>query len=303
MSNVYGVSAYQQTNQTWNKPAKKNEKVSKNQSASNSSGEIASKIDKDVKKSAWSPIQSGSPLVPSYKDGVGIAIGDVKLSDKAKEYYDKLKAKFHNMEFIAVSQDMKSQVHANAAAYGNANKQVVLIDDAKLEQMANDESFRKKYEGIIAMSEIQLANAKNSLASSGASVKNFGMSVNSDGSTSFFATLEKSSAEQAKRLEKKQAEKKAEKAKEKKQAEKKAKEERIEKSREEQRAKQKELKNNPDIEENFIHESDDTEYIKIEADSMEDLISKVSKYAYDNSTKSVMTEEEKKVGQNFDFKG
>ena len=36
---------------------------------------------------------------------------------------------------------------------------------------------------------------------------------------------------------------------------------------------------------------------------MEDLISKVSKYAYDNSTKSVMTEEEKKVGQNFDFKG
>lgn len=303
MSNVYGVSAYQQTNQTWNKPAKKNEKVSKNQSASNSSGEIASKVDKDVKKSTWSPIQSGSALVPSYKDGVGIAIGDVQLSDKAKEYYDKLKAKFHNMEFIAVSQDMKSQVHANAAAYGNANKQVVLIDDAKLEQMANDESFRKKYEGIIAMSEIQLANAKNSLASSGASVKNFGMSVNSDGSTSFFATLEKSSAEQAKRLEKKQAEKKAEKAKEKKQAEKKAKEERIEKSREEQRAKQKELKNNPDIEDNSIHESDDTEYIKIEADSMEDLISKVSKYAYDNSTKSVMTEEEKKVGQNFDFKG
>ena len=94
MSNVYGVSAYQQTNQTWKQSTKKNEKVSKNQSASNSSGEIASKIDKDVKKSAWSPIQSGSPLVPSYKDGVGIAIGDVQLSDKAKEYYDKLKAKF-----------------------------------------------------------------------------------------------------------------------------------------------------------------------------------------------------------------
>lgn len=303
MSNVYGVSAYQQTNQTWNKPAKKNEEVSKNQSASNSSDEIASKTEKDVKKSAWSPIQSGSPLVPSYKEGVGIAIGDVQLSDKAKEYYDKLKAKFHNMEFIAVSQDMKSQVHANAAAFGNAKKQVVLIDDAKLEQMANDESYRKKYEGIIAMSEIQLANAKNSLASSGASVKNFGMSVNSDGSTSFFATLEKSSAEQAKRLEKKQAEKKAAKVKEKKQAEKKAKEERLEKSREEQRAKQKELKNNPDKEDNTIRESDDKEYIEIKADSMEDLISQVSKYAYDNSTKSVMTEEEKKVGQNFDFKG
>ena len=41
---------------------------------------------------------------------------------------------------------------------------VVLIDDAKLEQMANDESFRKKYEGIIAMSQAQMASARNSLA-------------------------------------------------------------------------------------------------------------------------------------------
>lgn len=303
MSNVYGVSAYQQTNQTWNKPAKKNGEAVKNVSASNTSSEAASKTDKDIKKTAWSPVQSGSPLIPTYQDGVGVAIGEVQLSDKAKEYYDKLKAKFHNMEFIAVSQDMKSQVHANAAAYGNAKKQVVLIDDAKIEQMANEESFRKKYEGIIAMSEMQLANAKNSLASSGANVKNFGMSVNSDGTTSFFATLEKSSKEQAKRLEKKQAEKKAEKAKEKKQAEKKAKEERLEKSREEQRAKQKELKNNLEKEDNTIRESDEKEYIQIEADSMEDLISRVSKYAYDNSTKSVMTEEEKTVGQRIDFKG
>jgi hypothetical protein len=56
------------------------------------------------------------------------------------------------------------------------------------------------------MASNQLENAKNSLASSGASIKNFGMSVNADGTTSFFATLEKSSAEQTKRLEKKQVE-------------------------------------------------------------------------------------------------
>ena len=303
MANLYGVSAYQQTNQTRNQSTKKKKEVSKNQSASNSSGEVISKADKEIKKSTWSPIDTNSSLVPSYKDGVGMSIGDVQLSDKAKEYYSKLKAKFGNMEFIAVSQDMKSQVQANAAAYGNANKQVVLIDDAKLEQMANDESYRKKYEGIIAMSQSQLANAKNSLASSGASIKNFGMSVNSDGSTSFFATLEKSTNDQAKRIEKKQAEKKAAKAKEKKQAEKKAKEERIEKSREEQRKKQEKLKNYTDKDDDVISESENKEYIEIKADSIEDLVSQVSKYAYDNSAKSVMTEEEKTVGQNFDFKG
>lgn len=303
MANLYGVSAYQQTNQTRNQSTEKKKEVSKNQSTSNSSGEVISKADKEIKKSTWSPIDTNSSLVPSYKDGVGMSIGNVQLSDKAKEYYSKLKAKFGNMEFIAVSQDMKSQVQANAAAYGNANKQVVLIDDAKLEQMANDESYRKKYEGIIAMSQSQLANAKNSLASSGASIKNFGMSVNSDGSTSFFATLEKSTNDQAKRIEKKQAEKKAAKAKEKKQAEKKAKEERIEKSREEQRKKQEKLKNYTDKDDDVISESENKEYIEIKADSMEELVSRVSKYAYDNSSQSVMTEEEKTVGQNFDFKG
>jgi hypothetical protein len=148
MSSLYGISAYQQTNQTWKQSTKKNEEVSKKKAADNSSSEVSSKSDTEIKKSTWSPIDTTSSLVPSNQDGVGMAIGDVQLSDKAKEYYNKLKAKFSNMEFIAVSQDMKSQVQANAAAYGNASKQVVLIDDAKLEQMANDESFRKKYEGM-----------------------------------------------------------------------------------------------------------------------------------------------------------
>ncbi len=303
MSNIYGVSAYQQTNEFWNPKTQKGNGASREQKAKGSSRAATGKEDTDVKMSAWKPIDTSGSLVPTNRNEIGMAIGDVELSDKAKDYYAKLKAKFSNMEFIAVSQGMKSQVHANAAAYGNANKQVVLIDDAKLEQMANDESFRKKYEGIIAMSQLQLANAKNSLASSGASVKNFGMSVNSDGSTNFFATLEKSSKDQAKRIEEKQAEKKAEKIKKKKQAEKKAKEERLEEARQERRAKQKELKNASDKENRISKESDDIEYIEIKADSMEDLIGMVSKYAYDNLAKSVLTEDEKSVGQKFDFRG
>ena len=147
-------------------------------------------------------------------------------------------------------------------------------------------------EGIIAMSQSKMDSARSSLASTGAKIKNFGMSVNSDGSTSFFATLEKSSAEQTKRLEKKQAEKKAAKAKEKKQTEKKDAEKRLEKAKEKKKA-----------DEARLEDDDDKEYVRLESDSIDDLINKVSKYAYNNSENSVVTESEKKVGQLFDFRG
>ena len=217
----------------------------------------------------------------------------MELSDKAKDYYNKLKAKFGNMDFILVSKDMKSQVQANAAAYGNASKQVVLIDDEKIEKMATDESFRRKYEGIIAMSQAKLQEAKNSLTSSGASVNNFGMSVDANGKATFFATVEKAAKKKAekKAAEKKAAQKKAEKAKDQKLAEKKA----AEKKADEKRAE--ESKN----EETTI--ADEKEYVQITAGSMEELINKVSSYAYDNSERNVLTESEKNVGQKFDFRG
>lgn len=286
MANVNAVAAYQQANQIWNNN-KKTEETKK--------ADVAPKTESEIKKALWSPIDTRSTLVPTNKEGIGMSIGDVSLSDAAKDYYSKLKAKFGNMEFIAVSKDMKEQVKANAAAYGNANKMVVLIDDEKLERMATDESYRKKYEGIISMSQMQLNNAKNSLASSGANIKNFGMSVNEDGTTSFFATLEKSSADQAKRIEKKQAEKKAAKAKEKKLDEKKAQEKRLEKAKEEKKSEKAKL------EEKLM--SEDKEYVKLEASSWEDLINQVSKFAYDNSANSVMTDAEKMLGQNIDFAG
>lgn len=293
MSGISGINAYQQTSQVWAQRTEKAETDAK--SAKVNEKESANGKTDHIKTSAWKPVNTTSSLVPTNKDGVGMAIGDVQLSDKAKDYYSKLKAKFGNMQFIAVSSDMKEQVKANAAAYGNSGKMVVLIDDAKLEQMANDESFRKKYEGIIAMSQSQMAGARNSLAGSGANIKNFGMSVNSDGSTSFFATIEKSFKDQAKRLEKKQAEKKAEKAKEKKLADKKAQEKRLEKEREDKKTDKTDDKEDTTV--------DDREYVKIEANSMDELVNMVSKYAYDNMEKSVMTETEKFVGQNFDFKG
>ena len=220
---ISGVS-YQQANQVY-----QNTQQAKTENRKET-GKTASKSDK-VKVSEWKPVSEGSSLAPTTKAGYGTVVGNVELSDKAKSYYDKLKNKFHGMDFILVSKDKKAQVEANASAYGNASKPVVLIDEPeeKLEKMATDENFRKKYEGLIAMSQSKLMNAKNSLISSGAKVKNFGMRIGEDGRASFFATVEKANTAQIKALQKRQEAKKAEKAKEKKKAEKEAREERIEK--------------------------------------------------------------------------
>ncbi|RKM61152.1 hypothetical protein D6855_04435 [Butyrivibrio sp. CB08] len=293
MAGLYGISAYQQTSQAYSKSTVNND--TKTQSTAKSDQTAATKgAQAKVETKGWSPIDTKSSLVPT-KTEIGMTIGDVQLSDKAKDYLGKLQSKFHGMEFITVSKDMKAQVQQNAAAYGNANKMVVLIDEEKLERMATDESFRKKYEGIIASSQSKMMQAKMGLSSSGSNVKNFGMSVDSNGKESFFATVGKSQDLQKKRIEKKAAEKKEQKIKEKKKAEKKAQEDRINKAKDSKAEKAK------DKDDMNIYEEEEFEII--EANSLDDLLSKVQTYSYNNAASRVMTDTERAVGTRVDFKG
>ena len=231
-----------------------------------------------VSKSDWKPVSGNSSLIPTEKAGYGTVVGDVQLSDKAKEYYSKLKEKFGGVDFILVSRDMKEQVEANASRYGNASRPIVLIDDEKIEKMANDPAYAKKYEGIIESSLGKLEAARNSLAASGASIKNFGMSVGEDGKTSFFAVLEKASDAANRIREKNLAKHRAEKADEKKKAEKEANAKRLEKKPDEEK-----------------------DYVEFRSDSLEDLLDKVSKYAYENSENALFASEG--IGNSIDFKG
>lgn len=112
------------------------------------------------------------------------------------------------MNFILVSEDQKENAKANAAGYANSNNMVVLIDEDKIERMASDENYRKQYEGIIANAASGISQLASSLSATGTSVKGFGMQVNDNGTASYFAVLEKSSAAQKERIEKKAAEKK-----------------------------------------------------------------------------------------------
>ena len=152
----------------------------------------------------------------------GKTIGDPQLSEKAQKYYEQLKKKFSNMDFILVSADKKEEAQANAAQYANANHTVVLIDTDKIEKMAEDEAYRKKYEGIISGAQTQLAQIKNGLGSNASHVKGYGIKINDNGTASLFAVIDKSLAAQKERIaknaktraeEKKAAEKKADKKK------------------------------------------------------------------------------------------
>ena len=86
---------------------------------------------------------------------------------------------------------------------------VVLIDEEKVERMAEDEKYRSQYEGIIAKGASGLSQLKNQLANKGLNVKSCGIRVNDNGAASFFATMEKSFKAQRKKAQERQAAKKA----------------------------------------------------------------------------------------------
>lgn len=219
----------------------------------------------------------------------GKTIGSPKLSKKAADYYESLKKKYSNMDFILVSEDKKEQAKAQASSYANASKMVVLIDEDKVERMAEDENYRKQYEAIIANAASGISQLKSSLQSSGANVKGFGMQVNDGGTATYFAVLEESSAAQRERIEKKAAEKKAEK----KAAEKKHQKEKLEEARSEK------------TEKTDVSDKTDTDSgtVTITASSVEELLQKIQDYMQLAKSDTVLTEAEKKVGQNIDFCG
>lgn len=215
----------------------------------------------------------------------GKTIGEPKLSDKAKDYYEQLKKKYSNMDFVLVSEDQKQNAEALASKFAGGNKILVLIDEDKIERMAEDENYRKKYEAIISNAASGIEQLGSKLSSTGAGVKGYGARVNDDGTLSYFAVLEKSSAAQRERIEKKAAEKKAAKKADAKKAEKEKQKERLEKSHKDKTS---------------VSDDDDDE-VTITASSMEELLQKVQDYMQMDRSDNVQSESEKLIGQKFDY--
>lgn len=218
----------------------------------------------------------------------GKTIGKPQLSEKAQKYYEELKSKFHNMDFILVSNDEKENAKRNAASYAHGNKLVVLVDEAKIERMAEDAQFRAQYEGIIERAANGFNQFAESVTSTGAKVKGYGMQVNDDGTTSMFAVLEKSSEAQAKRIEEKREANRAVKKAEAKKAAKERAEERLEEARESRRSDKS-------------SKTDNSDEIVLKANSWEELLRKIEDHVQTEKSNTVFTETEKSIGQSIDF--
>lgn len=221
----------------------------------------------------------------------GNTVGTPKLSEQGMKYYEELKKKFSNMDFVLVSSDMKEAAKSMAGSFSRPNRTVVLIDEEKIERMATDEKFRERYEGIIRSAEAQLSSMGSRLAASAGSslVKTYGMQVNDDGTASFFAVVDKSLAAQRVRIEKNAAKKKEEKKKAQKEAEEEKQSERLEKRRaDSEKAKAA---------------GKDENVFTITASSVEELLRKIEDTLYADMSDHILTEEEKQIGRHFDFRG
>lgn len=212
----------------------------------------------------------------------GKTIGEPKLSDGAKEYYEELKKKYSNMDFVLVSSDMKEFAKSQAGSYANPNRMVVLIDEEKIERMATDEKYRQQYEAIIANGASKLSQVKKSLGASASSVKTFGMQVNDGGTASFFAVVDKSMAAQRERIAKNRAAKAEQKKVDAKKAKKEKEAERLEQRREEK--------------------ADSRNETTVTASSVEELVKKVQDTLYESLCDNLWTEQERQVGSHFDFR-
>lgn len=218
----------------------------------------------------------------SKSTNYGNTIGDVQLSDKAAKYYEELKQKYSDMDFVLVSNDEVDNAEQKAAKFANADRTLVLIDADKIEKMAEDEEYRSKYETIIGNANTQLDQMKESLGGLVGDVKTYGIKIDDGGNASFFAVVDKSLASQRERISKNAAEKKEEKAKE----AKKAKQEKAEEAR---NAKSKEAQKTG-------------QYETISSSSAEELSQKITDWIMGNLSDNVRTDAELQVGSQFDFR-
>ena len=218
---------------------------------SNKKADVTKEADKTTKKSKVS----------------GRTIGDPVLSDKAQKYYEKLKAKYSNMDFILVSPEKKEE----------------------------DEEYRAKYEGILNNAASQINQMKDSLGSKADSVSSFGMTFDDHGNASFFAVVDKSLASQRERI----ADKKEAAAKEKKKAQREAQEKRAEEKKADRTDKKGKTDGTGKAKD--TEKTSDADKVTVSASSWEELLKKIDNVIYESRADSVMTKEEKAVGQSFDY--
>lgn len=160
-------------------------------------------------------------------------VNQPKLSNAAQKLLERLRNTYGDTDFMVA--DYKNADEAKAALSRGTKEVSVLFSSKELEKMASDEKYEKEYmdrvRGALQMSDeinkrfgFESASGKNA----GSEITRIGVSFNSDGTTSYFAELEKSSASQKEHIEKMREEGRVQRKEDAKKAEKEKQKERLE---------------------------------------------------------------------------
>lgn len=199
---------------------------------------------------------------------------EAKLSSKAQDFLKKLRKQYGDYDFFVGNKndDLKSLVKSGSKEFS------IIFSSEELERMASDEEYANKklqeMEQAVKMSEEinkKYGFGQNAGKNGGADITKMGIVFNDDGTTSFFAELEKSSAKQREHLDKVREEKRAAKKEEAKKAE-------------------KEIGK-------YAKNKADTKRASVEADSIEELLKKISAVDWDD----VKAEKVPVSGGKYDF--
>lgn len=207
--------------------------------------------------------------------GISMA-NETKLSSKAQEFLKNLRSKYGDYDFFVgnSTDDLKA-----LAKSGNKEFSVI-FSDKELERMANDEKYaNEKLQGMeraVKMSEEinQKYGFERGFGKGGTAdtkISKIGIVFHDDGTTSFFAELEKSGAKQRERIEKAREEKRAGR-------------------REEEKRAKKEMQS-------YSKSNTDIKRTGVQADSIEELLEKIMAVDWND----VKTEERSESGGKFDF--
>ncbi len=217
------------------------------------------------------PYKKDAAASSANTSGVSAA-NESKLSAKAQDFLKNLRGKYGDYDFFVGNRtdDLKSLVKSGTKEFS------IVFSNAELERMANDEKYAQEklqsMERAVKMSEeINKQYGFTQAGASDVSLSKIGIVFHEDGTTSFFAELEKTSAKQKERIENGREEKRTQK-------------------KEEARKAKKELQN-------YAKTSTDTKYATVSADSVEELFEKISAVDWT----AVKSEKAPESGGKFDF--
>lgn len=153
--------------------------------------------------------QSAAQKTAAEKANETTASKPVELSRDAKNLLKELQQKYGNMDFIVGEWETEEEA-ASYLARGTKDYSV-LMSAEELEKMAKDEKSKSEGMDRIESARNQLAYLQTQLNESGENVKKLGVVFEKDGTSTLFASLEKSSEQMKERQEAAKEAKKAEK--------------------------------------------------------------------------------------------